>query len=335
MILNFKFLLLLFMTIIIVYNYKYILKSNNNIKRNSVICLIRGYNENQIMPFLVTLRNTSPATSLIVFTDNYTIPILNKYIKHSLLHIIIINDEYPYYPLNYKQFFIKENDLKEYIPTYITSSSSIFFWNSIRYNLFNVWLLNFGNMFDWYFITDVRDVLFQSDIFALSFPTGVHLLSEIYNRSGSIGIKGCSKNVKWIKPFNPTTEIMKNPIINSGTILGSRAETIKFITEFSAFMNKEKKITAEQGALNYFYYTRKFKYPVYVYEHERGYCLSIHTDYWMFSDIFTPINGTLYGRDNKPAVCIHGWDHAFYTGSEHRKEGYRELLKKRVGIYVY
>lgn len=334
MIINTFFLFTIVISFIFVYSCIVFVNEKVNVNKNAVIGLIRGYKEEILLPFLITLRNASPSTNIIAFTDNYTVPIIQKYFKPELLNIIEIMNEYPYYPLNCKEYYIKKEDLMKYIPTYM-SGGYVFFWNTMRYYLYNVWLMNFGNKFDWYFIADVRDVLFQSDIFSLSLPKGVHLLSEIYNRSGKLGIEGCGKNEKWIKPFNASAEVLKKPIINSGTILGSSKEIQKFIKEYTDFMRNEKKETAEQGVLNYFYYTRKFDYPVFVYPHEEGYCLSIHTDFWMFYDVFIPINGTLYDKNNKIAVCIHGWDHAFYVGNEKRKEEYRKLLKKRVGIISY
>lgn len=302
---------------IIIYKY--------NLFNNIVILFSKGYSEQLLKLFFITLKKASPNTYILIFSDNITINVAKQnFLKQKVIGIEFLNS-YPYYQFNNNQYPISNEELKIYIPTYINTKDR-YFYHTIRFFLINVWINKYGYKFKFVLTCDIKDILFQKDPFSICKKKGIYFQEEVYSRNNIGGIIACPHNRRWIEPYNASYDILTKPIINSGQIIGTSLEMKKFISEFCNFMTYTKIRTAEQGSLNYFIYTRKFNYNFYIKKHGYGYALILHYLLRFTIDNFTPINNYLYNLDNTIPPIIHSYLYGLLYGSNRRKRKFRKYI---------
>lgn len=293
--------------------YKYLTDHiKNSTQSNIVITLSLNYKIEILQPFFQSLRCHSPQSELLIFTDQKTWKEIKNYYPDNKGHALILTETYPYYPANDLEFPININDLKKLIPTYYHKRWE-YFYATIRYFLFNVWIKHYGSKYNQILIIDSRDVLFQSDPFKWIKKEGVHLQAELYKRDGKSGIQADDFNRNWIKVFHPSDIIMSHQIINGGQILGTSHEMCLFLNEFTTFLFNSKKKANDQASLNYFYYTHSFKYKVYVHGFKQGYTyIFMIVKRYFPKSFYQPVNNYILNRDNSIPPILHGYDNYIF-----------------------
>lgn len=291
-------------------------KSDNNI----VIVLGKNYPCERIKTFFITLKRETTNTFLLIFGDNYTIQCAEEIYKNSKKLIgIEILDVYPYYPSSHKIYPIPEHYLHKHIPTYMRPGFA-YFYHTIRFFLTSVWINKYGNKFDWFLLCDIKDILFQSDPFSFFNKSGLYFQEEVYE-GGFVGV-----NYDWIKPYHPSKDILRNPIINIGQILGSYIEFKLFFSKFCAFINRTQVFTAEQATFNYFIYTNRYKGNYITQKYGYGYALLLFQCLLFTKNKCFPENNYFFNLDKSLPPIIHGYDLGLSLGSEYRKRKFKDFI---------
>lgn len=288
---------------------------------NIVIVFSKGYSKENLNIFLFTLKRVSRNSFLLIFSDSETISHTKTILNNEKVIGIEFFDEYPYYKIDNQHYKIDKN-----IPTFINRTHK-YFYHTIRYFLMNLWIKKYGYLYKSILICDIKDILFQNNPFTFFIKKGVYLQQEVYIRKNRGGIIADECNTRWIKPYNASSDILKEPIINSGQIFGTSYELKKFISEFCNFMNNTRIKTAEQGSLNYFVYSRNFSYKIYLKKHGYGYALLLHYPIPFTKDNFTPKNNFLYNFDKTIPPIVHSYIHGLWHGSEKRKRKYKQYIE--------
>lgn len=203
------------------------LRSDNSNKKNAIISIIKGYSWSLIKPFFISLLEAKIENyDLIMFVDKLSEETLNK-IK---LCGAIIKD-LPQKNLSFQ-------DLMKY-----------------RWKIISDFLKENKDKYNLVFATDVRDVIFQKDIF------------QYYENSKSFigfSLEDISLrnpvNKNWVKQFctsnNQYKKIADERVICGGTIIASVDKFIEFCDILWETI-KDRSNIFDQGAINYLIYYKK------------------------------------------------------------------------------
>lgn len=304
-------------------------KDNNNL----VIGLYYGFTKKKVLPFISSITKTIKHFDMVLFCERKGYNIIKEINNHHIIPIIITNI-YPYYQYNDSKYPISSDILNKYIP-YINNTYHFFFHN-VRYHIINVWLNIYGKKYKKILFSDIRDVLIQKDIFKLDFKRSVYLGIEPTIGNNPWKIKTDITNRNWIKPYNPSIHVLNQRIINSGVIYGSNPEMTYFISDFANFLKNSKILTAEQGSLNYFYWTneKSFKYNIIK-------CISHYSEIMTITllpvrmkNCCYPTNNYLKNIDNTIPSIVHGYDRGIRKNNRKRRELYIKYIKERCGIKI-
>ena len=203
------------------------LNSDDSDKKNVIISIIKGYSWSLIKPFFISLLEAKIHNyDLIMFVDNLSEETLNK-IK---LCGAIIKD-LPKKNLGYQ-------DLVKY-----------------RWKIISDFLKESKDKYNLVFVTDVRDVIFQKDIFQYyenSKPFIAFTLEDITLRN--------PVNKNWVKQLctdnHQYEKIADERVICGGTIIASVDKFIEFCDILWDTI-KEKSNVFDQGAINYLIYYKQ------------------------------------------------------------------------------
>lgn len=128
-----------------------------------------------------------------------------------------------------------------------------------RFALYYQWLLT--HEFDWVFLTDVSDVIFQTNVFKSCVKNKIIVCEEFK----SIKLGEEINNSKWIKASYGEKVLASMHHANiycAGTILGSQRECILFFQDFfrQVFTSKNPAQMNDQGVFNYMISVEKSDY---------------------------------------------------------------------------
>ena len=210
-------------------NFLDIFNINNNNKKNLIIGAITKYPWNKIRNFFVSLNKVEfENCDVVMFVGKMSNETIKK-IESCGVTIYNIPDK-----------FIKSN-------TKI---------HNYRFKLYQEFLQKNKNKYNMIFTADVRDTIFQKDIFKFYNKyhkpfIGLFLEDNI--------IKNEKLNIKWVKYFCPRANIGNETIICSGTILGTIDTFIEFCDALWKFIveMKDYNIARDQGIVNCLIYDKK------------------------------------------------------------------------------
>ena len=192
------------------------LDSINSNKKNLIIGLIRGYTWSIIKPFFISLISTEINNyDLVIFVDKLSDETLEK-IKLCGAIIKDISEK----NLGYQ-------DLIKY-----------------RWKLFSDFLKENKDKYNLVFATDIKDVIFQKDIFHF-YNNTISFIS--FNLRNSV-------NKNWVKSFCKTNEeyfkIADEQVISDGTIISTVDKFLEFTDTLWQTISNLSNIN-DQGAINY------------------------------------------------------------------------------------
>lgn len=107
--------------------------------------------------------------------------------------------------------------------------------NALRHFLFLDLLRREGGRFSRVLLTDVRDVVFQSDPFAFAWPAGLNVTLE--HRAALLG--RCPYNARWVREqFGPEVlaRLADRPVSCSGTTLGGPAAMLDYLERLTRLL---------------------------------------------------------------------------------------------------
>ncbi len=311
--------------------------SSNSSEKNLILGLVKGYNFEQIKPFLVSLKKSgyqgdigfvvselSPLTlaalqdyavNLYPFKEiNFIVPFLTKSGKIEIRAL-------PLYKLLTKAYFLNRINYlwsnllvkilgalspeKEFI---IKSNITKRFVNTscVRYPLYYLYLSRYGQNYSKIMLTDVRDVLFQRNPFDFEFEDGLCCFLE--DEGQTIG--SSEGNMAWLRQgFGDRiiSQIADKGISCSGTTIGSHASIMRYL---EAMVNTLLKLKAhpwgiDQGVHNYILYQGLVK-NVKFYKNFQGPILTIH--YLNDETLRFDKQGFLINEDGSIINVLHQYD---------------------------
>jgi hypothetical protein len=267
----------------------------NSKKKNLIIGAVVKYQWNKIRNFFVSLMNAKFENCDYVMyvgkMDKETIKLLKSY----GITIFKIPDKY------------------------LKSGSKI---HNYRFKIYKDFLSKNTNKYNMIFTADVRDTIFQKDIF------------KFYNQYNSpfIGlfledgiIKNEIHNKKWVNHFCPKGNIWDKQIICSGTILGTIDKFIEFCNELWNFVVKKKdyKNPREQGIVNCLIYSKNLLKDYLIIQDNHGPVMTIGLS--KRENIYLDKRDNIFNYDNQIAAVIHQYD---------RKLDITERLNKKFDIKI-
>lgn len=164
---------------------------------NLILGLAAGYHYGDVRPFLASLDRAAYTGDLVFFVSDTT-----RDQKRMSEHPVTL------LPLT-------RGPGQEQVP-----------YNGLRYFLYRDWLETCGTIYDRILISDVRDVIFQSDPFAFKWADGLNATLE----DATVG--GCPFNSHWVREHmgeQALEEIADCPVSCSGTTMADHASMLRYL----------------------------------------------------------------------------------------------------------
>lgn len=184
--------------------------------------------------------------------------------------------------------------------------------NSFRFIAYRDFLLVHTHLYKLVFLSDARDVVFQSDPFETLVPIesrSVFATNEGVETGKSIG--SCPMNSRWVHSCfgNATYDNLKHrPISCAGTILGEIKGIIAYVEAMIPYLMKG---CNDQGVHNFIAHThRSPKFNIATLTNENSPILTCGY-YNMWSTHL--IGGTLYKKDGLAPAVVHQYDRSWIT----------------------
>lgn len=311
--LKLKFILFFFILTYILIIKLYI----NNLKL-CIFGLAINISEISIQIFIKSLEQTNYKGTLILFICNNTIV---SHIKNSfVLKTVIIENKWPYYSLDNHNFNLQYDYLQSCM---IPNFNYKYKWNIYRYGIIYCWIKKYVNKYDFYFLLDVRDTLFQLNLELIKYKNVIYL-SEDARFPFKIKDDKCNRN--WINDYVKNSFIEYNTPLNSGTVYGSKKIFSVFIQKYVEFIKLKFINTAEQGTLNYLFYSGFFNtIPLLINRNDNGiiYNMGIEVIYKSFfpNDTYKVKDSIIYTYPNFTIpYIVHQYD---------RDRNYLSIIKKK------
>ncbi|MBV8885882.1 MAG: hypothetical protein JO235_18065 [Chroococcidiopsidaceae cyanobacterium CP_BM_RX_35] len=251
--------------------------------KNLVIGLVKGYQFNQIKPFLISLGNCGYKGDICLLTASLSSETQINLQDHAaengiILHSVQADEPFFKFPYIVKNSHLK---LKEFHPfqlrklplfnyLYAKSIQFIAFLNKessctlkchisklflytwcVRYPLYYLYLSEYGKSYSNVMLTDTRDVLFQKDPFSFNINGLCCFLEE-----NDFTINSSSVNRGWIiEGFgeNALREIGHYSISCSGTTIGTRSAIMQYLETMVDYLIQisSQSVGIDQGVHNY------------------------------------------------------------------------------------
>ena len=252
------------------------LDSDNSNQKNLIIGLIKGYTWQIIKPFFISLISAKIQNyELVVFVDKLSEETLDK-IK---LCGAIIKD-IPEKNLGFQ-------DLIKY-----------------RWKLFSDFLKENKDKYNLVFATDVKDVIFQKDIFKYYNSTKPFIS---FNLEDTTLRNPLNKN--WVKNFCKTNEeyfkIADEQVISEGTIISTIDKFIEFADTLWQEISNLSNIN-DQGAINYLIYYKKLLNDSIIMSDNNGPIMALGVT--GTNKILLDSNNNVLNNKGKIAAVVHKYD---------------------------
>ena len=252
------------------------LDSDNSNQKNLIIGLIKGYTWQIIKPFFISLISAKIQNyELVVFVDKLSEETLDK-IK---LCGAIIKD-IPEKNLGFQ-------DLIKY-----------------RWKLFSDFLKENKDKYNLVFATDVKDVIFQKDIFKYYNSTKPFIS---FNLEDTTLRNPLNKN--WVRNFCKTNEeyfkIADEQVISEGTIISTIDKFIEFADTLWQEISNLSNIN-DQGAINYLIYYKKLLNDSIIISDNTGPIMALGVT--GTNKILLDSNNNVLNNKGKIAAVVHKYD---------------------------
>lgn len=191
---------------------------------------------------------------------------------------------------------------------------------SSRYFIYLEYLCLDGTSYEKVLLADIRDVVFQADLFEIAWPGDLVLATE------DARIKNEPYNQAWLQDLygNLVSRFMRNETIScSGTTCGTRRSILKYLLTLTSELLRQERWTGrsstegtgyDQGIHNYLFWKGRLEDAVADTEHAILSTVGL-TD---ASRLQARDDGLL--RDGKAAAVIHQWDrHPSFANYVERK----------------
>lgn len=284
-----------------------------------IFTLIINIKENDYKNFFKSLEKVQYNSNILIITDKIS-KIWNS--SHFNINYIVLEKSYPYYPYNHPIYPIKIEILKKYIPNYFMKMRKLYFYNIVRYLIFSIFLKFYGINYEYFLLTDARDVIFQTHPFKWSICPGVYLVEEAKIRT--------LKNIypKFNRQYFKNKTELNRYVINGGIIFGSSKEITMFFCNLTRLYIKYGFAGNDQSFLNYFYYIlHPFNYPVILNEDFSGYAKCIAQDLANSNNDLIDDSGYIINKDGSIPAVIHQYNVGIDSKNKIRRIKYKKYLE--------
>ena len=277
------------------------LDSDNSNQKNLIIGLIKGYTWQIIKPFFISLISAKIQNyELVVFVDKLSEETLDK-IK---LCGAIIKD-IPEKNLGFQ-------DLIKY-----------------RWKLFSDFLKENKDKYNLVFATDVKDVIFQKDIFKYYNSTKPFIS---FNLEDTTLRNPLNKN--WVRNFCKTNEeyfkIADEQVISEGTIISTIDKFIEFADTLWQEISNLSNIN-DQGAINYLIYYKKLLNDSIIISDNTGPIMALGVT--GTNKILLDSNNNVLNNKGKIAAVVHKYDRKPDIVRKINKKFNDDVLNTHLNIY--
>lgn len=206
---------------------------------NLIVTQAAGYTFDQVQPFLRSLKQTGFNGSVVFFVLESDRE-LRQRLERSGVTVVAYRNDYPYFvESQYHNYLTAPNDGRTWHPA------------TLRFFLYEAWILAHRSQYQRILHADVRDVIFQRNPFEEPWPSGIHAFLE--NRRLTVGTE--PSNATWIKfCFGELAlqRVASKPIACSGVILGESDDWIAFLAIFNGTMinHGNSSVGIDQGIFN-------------------------------------------------------------------------------------
>lgn len=249
-------------------------------KKNLIIGAIINYNWNIIQNYFISLKKAGFENCDIVMYVGK----MDEETKEKLKSLGVILYDIPdeYYKSNY-------------------------LINSFRFNLYEKYLLKNRNKYNLVFASDVRDIIFQKDIFKFYEKNkkpflGISIEDGIINQN--------LFNIKWTQFYCPEENILNQTTICSGTIIGTVNIFIEFCHTIWKYIGEKAQnitIARDQGAMNCLIRGKKFmKDYLIIMDNQHGPVMTISLS--KDKNLILDNDNNLLDYDGKIAAVVHQYD---------------------------
>ena len=198
--------------------------------RNLILGLAAGYHLGDVGPFLRSLSLTGCESRCVLFVSDTT---------RDLDRMAALG--------------------AEIVPSVRTAALDNVPYNALRYFLYRG-MLRREDDFDRVLLTDVRDVVFQTDPFAFSWPDGVNVVLE----DPSVALGECPHNSRWTLGHLGATafDVLRDKTIScSGTVMADKAGAMAYLRAMTERLlpppDGERMAGYDQGVHNLLVHTGK------------------------------------------------------------------------------
>lgn len=195
--------------------------------KNLVMGVAKGYSRDMLEPFVASFAKNCRSAELILFVDD-----ISEFTRERLIAAGVLLKPFP-------------DEMKRGIP------------NNTRWKIFSDYLETHGDAYEQIFITDTRDVVFQSDVFAAfgGLKNYLGLTTEADDIGGSK--TGDKINYDWLVECfgeEAADKLRDRKIICCGTVIGTTAEMKVFCRELWKILEYKTTNIFDQAVTNYLAY---------------------------------------------------------------------------------
>jgi hypothetical protein len=217
-----------------------------------------GYSYEQLRPFLGSLKETDFAGEIVLFIGNTSLATQSRLRRDGVKLVSFFypfkrahkmrNPLYRVWPLVHR--FLRGIEKPETLASLSAPFHNI---STLRYLLYHRFLRSRPGEYRAIFLTDLRDVCFQSNPFARG---GLDQL-RFFEEEPPHTVGSCPNNSRWIREFfgeDALQELAAQPIICSGTTLGDYASILDYLGKFILTFRQARSIMrvgADQGIHNF------------------------------------------------------------------------------------
>jgi hypothetical protein len=217
-----------------------------------------GYSYEQLRPFLASLKETGFDGDIVLFIGSTSLATQNRLRRDGVKLVSFFypfkrahkmrNPLYRVWPLAHRFLRGVENPA-----TLATLSAPFHNISTLRYLLYHRFLRSRPGQYRYIFLTDLRDVCFQSNPFAHGEPGKL----RFYVEEPPHTVGACPNNSRWIREFfgeDALKLLADQPIICSGTTLGDYASILNYLEKFILTFRQARSIMrvgADQGIHNF------------------------------------------------------------------------------------
>lgn len=281
------------------------LRKSNITMKNLILGAIYKYGWKDIAPFVLTAQKNVPDAEIVLLYSGLTQEKIDEIASHGVIlrkmayrDSGVLNSWMRFWPILKWIRFLPTPFAKK-----IQNRLLPFAWS--RYFGYYDLLTQETEKYEYVFLTDVRDVIFQDNPFTKDLASGLNVYLEEGNRT----IESCEMNRQWISEIIPSrvaVKILPNEVCCCGTVLGDTKSILAYLKQYIRYsLNVEKLLHGGDTAIHDWivYATPKIKKQIW--KNGKGAVATLNTP--QFIDV-NLIDNTIRNTKSETIPIVHQYD---------------------------